>query len=357
MIALHVVTTLLLVLLPKVPVEAETPASPPSAQDAQQDAPQAKPQKPQLPKGLRDRVADPFAALKPGALPEDTSPVAKERFERLIPRNAMGVALEQPLTAFDLDFEIVSRGTRQQRNSGNVKVRFQEPAFVAFSVAKDKQMGYGPLGYWQAFPDGTRLLNGREYESDRKRIGEVRSVAKNFLSLADPRRLRLTRVDVPSAAPTLVPEGLAEDLEGLEWLVIESPDFDLSVSIEDGAATSVSADRGTRLFRATLGLKGLEVRHALVQELTLPEPVAESAPEPNAKAPTSKVLLPTSMWVAFQKPITVGPASLPSNVFVYYPEVGRPSIQFGLKPRDEMYLLKGRLNPDLASEVFNPPGL
>ena len=78
---------------------------------------------------------------------------------------------------------------------------------------------------------------------------------------------------------------------------------------------------------------------------------------PNAKAPTSKVLLPTSMWVAFQKPITVGPASLPSNVFVYYPEVGRPSIQFGLKPRDEMYLLKGRLNPDLASEVFNPPGL
>lgn len=372
MIAHHVVSALFFALLPQLPVE------PPTVQDTapltKQDDPTTKPNKPLLPKGLRERVVDPFADLKPGALPTGTTPSARERFERLIPRNAMGAALDKPLTAFDLDFEIVSRGTRQQHNQGNVKVRFQEPAFVAFSVGKDKQMGYGPPGYWQAFPDGTRLLNGREYDSDRRRIGEVRSVAKNFLSLADPRRLRITRVEVPSAAPTLVPPGLTEELKDLEWLVIESPDFDLAVSIEDGASMTVSTNRVPRLFRATLGLKGLEVRHALVQELTLREPQdpaaaterssenkaedkAEAVQAPKAKAPTSKVLLQTSMWVAFKKPITVGPASLPSNVFVYYPEAGRPSIQFGLKPRDEMYLLKGRLNPEMAPEVFNPPGL
>lgn len=320
-------------------------AVPTFAQDPAPETPDDKPA-PKLPTGFKPKAQDPFASLRPGILPADTSAEARAAFARLAPRDTKGAVLAQALHAFDLDFEIVARGEGPQNNQAKVTVRFAEPAFVAFSVGKDKQMGFGPKGYWQAFPDGTRLLEGRDYVSDRRRIGEVRSVAKNFLSLADPRRLRVTRVWLPEELPKHVPAAAEKALDGLEWLAIDSPDFDVAIG-----QTAGEVQRTARLYRAWLGVEpeaGV-VREALLQELR------EVEREDGSKA---LVLVPgTTMWVRLSERMAVGATTLPGVVHVYLPDPKDELRHFEARPREELYLLRGKLNPKLDPVTFDPPGL
>lgn len=338
--------TLALACLTLGPADAQTPDELPVPEE---DTP-PKP-RPQLPGNKRPVSSDPFAALRPGVLPAGTAPEAAARFTALAPKGAEGAPLERALTAFDLEFEIVTRGEGPQTNEARLAVRYAEPAYISFSVQRNKHMGFGPKGYWQAFPDDTRLLDGRDYEADRKRIGEVRSVARNFLSLVDPRRLRVTRLWLPEAGPTDVPGAAQKGLDGLVWLGVESPDFDVTLTEQVGLEKA----RDGRLFRALLGIDPADpgrVREALVTELV--EVEQESGERERVAAPRS------ALWVRLSEPMTVGATTMPGIVHVFVRGVPRslgdvPA--FEPRPREELYLLKGELNPELAPETFDPPGL
>lgn len=306
------------------PGPLEAPASQPSSQ------------KPKLPGKLKAGFQDPYAKLIPGALPVGTSPEAAHLFD-VLTRTTLKPGTERaPLTGFDIAFEIITRGTGVERNQAKVRVRYEEPASVRFSLDGDKEMGYGPRGYWQRFEDGAKYLEGREYAPDRKRIAGVRSTAKNFLALADPARLRLVSVRALPGAPGHVPPGFEKRASELTWLELASPDFDLAA----GGAADTSAASAPRLFRATLGLdpKSGRVLEALIAELDENTPLVE-----------------TSTWVSLKDPMDIGDSLLPSTVEVRYADLTAKPWSFSKKPSEELYILDGRLNPGFAPGTFEAP--
>jgi hypothetical protein len=305
----------------------------------EEPAPTNPPQKPKLPGKFKQRVEDPFAKLVPGQLPEGTSAEAGALFAALSHSTLAPGTERMPLQAFDLAFEIITRGPGTERNQAEVRVRFQEPRFVRFAIGKDKEMGFGPHGFWQRFEDGAKFLNSRDYVSDRKRITEVRSVAKNFLVLADPSRLRLVSLKLRAAVPAHVPPGLEKRVHELSWLELESPDFDLALGATDGDAL---APRAPRLFRATLGLDATtgRVLEALVQELDKECPLEN-----------------TSTWVSLSEPFDIDTRVLPGKVEVRYPDFDVAPWSFDKKPREVLYLIEGTLNPKLPENAFEPPRL
>ncbi len=309
------------------------------AEPTQGDAAQEGPKKPKLPSGLAERFQDPYHDLVPGALPKGTTPQAEALFGKLVDSTSTPGAERVVLTSFDLAFEIITRGPGAERNEAKLRVRFSEPGYVRFAVGKNKEMGFGPMGYWQRFEDGVKLLNGRDYVADRKRITEVRAVAKNFLALADPSRLRLTAIRAMPGAPGHVPPGSEKQLAKLTWLQLESPDFDLALGATGGEAMAPLAPR---LFRATLGLHAEtgRVLEAMVQELD------KGAP-----------LVSTSTWVSLTAPIDVAGTLLPDSVFVRYPNLKVQPWTFETKVREELYLLEGKLNPKFEPTDFEPQRL
>jgi len=330
------------------PVEGDSPVEGDTPQDGdapETDGPTPRPI-PKLP--ISKTPSDPYAALRPGILPPDTAPLARERFTALAPRDAQGVVLERALFAFDLGFELIARGEGPQRNEAKVQVRFAEPSYISFSLGQKKTMGFGPGGYWQVFPDDARYLNGRDYVVDRERIVEVRSVARNFLSLADARRLRVTRAWVPEAPPQGAPKPLVESTKPLIWLALESPDFDVAVTPQG----DVAAKRPARLFRAHLGIDpaaGHVVREALVQELRT------VALEDGSTR--TELVSGTAMWVHLTDRMALGATSLPGTVHVHVETPALDGLVFEDKPRQELYLLRGELNPELPPATFTPPEL
>ena len=331
----------------RTPVEVEQ-------DEAQPDRPD-QPSRPKLPSGLRDKLAKPFADLRPGVLPEGTDPAAAELFGGLVAGSRIDEpgAVQGAVTAFDLAFELIVRGEGVERNQFETRVRYSEPGHVRFAVKDRYEMGLGPKGYWQIMEDGYRSLTGRDYASDRKRIVEVRAVCKNFLALAEPKRLRVSALR-PVAG--LEPRTAAEVLLGaaverplpptrgarggarlLRWLEVESPDFDLALG-----ATAGEEDPG-RLFRATIGIDTAtgRVAEAVVVELR------QGAP-----------LLGTSTWVTLGQHLSIDGVLLPEAISVRYPDLTDPArpgrVAFEEKPREEMYLLEGHLNPELGAKAFAP---
>ncbi len=309
----------------------------------------SKPARPDLPAGLRERLAKPFADLKPGVMPEGTDPAAAALFRKLVAGSRLEEpgAVQGPVTAFDLAFELIVRGEGVERNQFETRVRYAEPGHVRFAVRDQYEMGFGPAGYWQVMEDGYRQLVGRDYATDRKRIVEVRAVCRNFLALAEPKRLRVSALrpvaglEPRTAAEVLLGraverpqppvQGGEGDTRQLRWLEVESPDFDLALG-----ATPEDVDP-RRLFRATIGIDEASGR------------VAEALRD-------GKPLRSTSTWVTLGRHLSIDGVLLPEAIQVRYPQPsdvpGR--LAFEEKPREEMYLLEGHLNPTLDAKAFAP---
>ena len=353
-------TSLPTLLLGLAPLLAQDPApNPPDplppevgeTHEANANRDEAAPARPQLPQGLRDKIARPFADLQPGVLPEGTDPAAAALFRQLVD----GSRIDEPgavagrVTGFDLAFELIVRGEGVERNQFETRVRYAEPGHVRFAVRDQYEMGFGPTGYWQVMEDGYRELAGRDYASDRQRIVEVRAVCRNFLALAEPERLRVaalrpvagleprTAAEVLLGAEVVRPLPPTQDDQGagrpLRWLEIESPDFDLALG-----ATPEDVDPG-RLFRATVGVdpETGRVAEALVQELREGRP-----------------LLTTSTWVTLGRHLSIDGVLLPEAIQVRYPDLSTGRLRFEAKPREEMYLLEGHLNPNVGDDAFAP---
>jgi hypothetical protein len=96
-------------------------------------------------------------------------------------------------------------------------------------AASGRTLLRGPEGSFLI--DGTEVVNlrGREGKDDRRRLEEWISIARNFLALAQPERVRLVELREllhDEVVPFLIPS-LATRASELDWLEVRSPDFHL----------------------------------------------------------------------------------------------------------------------------------
>ncbi len=197
------------------------------------------------------------------------------------------------------------------------------------TVKSNKEVGRGPGGDWLV--DGARnekikLSVGREYAEDRRQLDDWTAVARIFVSLTDPRSLRLSALDVLASPPLAIPAPLAKRAAELAWLRVRSPDFKL-----------VGADPASKVFRGSLGWD----RKTRLVELAL---VEEEAPD--------EVLRASAKLVEMREPIPSGGFLIPKKIFIYSIEEGRMPPAFAVQPGLDLFVTSSNLRAALRPEDF-----
>lgn len=199
-------------------------------------------------------------ALAPGVLPPDTAQPARELWGELLAQT-LG---REPIQAFDLSFWMRHRSQDgRQQNDLDARYRFLMPGFVRVQLQSGREHLRGPRGDFLIDGDQIQPLTARSHVEDRRQLSETVAIARNFLSLTDPARLRIVRLARRDAPPIGLPPGLASRAAELDWLEITSPDFHLAGDGRPAAWAAARPADAPRLYRAVLGLERGDRRIAL----------------------------------------------------------------------------------------------
>ncbi|MFT6040878.1 MAG: hypothetical protein ACI9C2_001044, partial [Gammaproteobacteria bacterium] len=212
------------------------------------------------------------------------------------------------------------------------KVRYLAPSFVRFQLEEITELGFGPDGYWSKDKDQPPVdISRREYAESKRRVQDVRTTAKNFLALAEPGNLRIVNLAKVQAPPTNQPPGAAKRLANLDWLVLESPDFDLS------AGTAIAADAGSRLYRAYIGVG--KTSHHVEEAMVIEVKDGEVRPA-------------TATWLTMGHRTMLDGISFPGSILIRRAVLAESPWTFTKRPTDELYLIEGKLVTDLVPADF-----
>lgn len=287
--------------------------------------------------------------LKPGEVPADTDAAARTAWERLLaaalPRSdrsarsdgARGdAASTAPVVAFDLEFDGRVYGEGRQTNDFSGRYRYLEPGYVHTVLDQSKRVTLrGPEGDWLVFKDGRKVrLEGRDYEVDVEDLDRAIGVAQSFVALTDPRTIRIARLDLMSAPPSSIPEGLRSRAQGLEWLVLDTPDFRL--------AGDPAARPGVPpvMHRIELGLDG---------STRLPSLVVVRRSELGQRGVESAQLLQLDAYRGLDG------YQVPHQVITYGPDTSTSPWTFDQRhPTFDLYVKGGTLRPRLDAGFFTP---
>lgn len=242
---------------------------------------------------------------------------------------------EKPVTAFDLAFHMRLRPDDIQSNDLAARYRFLAPDFIRATLESGREHLRGPTGDYLI--DGKEILKlvGREATQDRQQLDETIGIARNFLALTDPSRLKPTSVQ-PAATPEhLLPLDLIEHAKTLRWIAITTKGFHLLASptpLPEGAHRSQHALLGLDPTTPTLRL-------ALIIEDTLS---AENTP----------IARPTHVLLDLRRTAALDNFQVPRHLRVHTPN---PEGQrFRTKPSFELWLRGGTLRPGFTAAEFNP---
>lgn len=274
--------------------------------------------------------AQPASTLKPGVLPESATPEARAAWDTVCKASLGPDSGRAPVRAFELALDVRTRNASGGTNDLLAEYRFLEPDNVRVKTVEGKrEVGRGPEGDWLF--DGSRnervaLSVGREYAEDRRQLDEWTAVARLFVSLTDPRSLRLAGLDVLKGPPPAIPAALQKRAAELSWIRARSPDFHL-----------VGVSTPSNLFRASLGWdpKTGRVELALVEEDAV-----------------SPALRPTAKLVELQKPQPSGGFLVPQRILIYSVEEGRNPPAFTAQAGLDLYVTKSNLRAELKPEDF-----
>ncbi len=261
--------------------------------------------------------------LVPGAIPEGTSAEARARWQQFRMAALAPKATATPIVAFDLVLDARIRQAENQSNENMtpLRYRFQKPDWVRATTEHGYELIHGQKGDFLIDPKrgGTQpLAVGREGAEDRKQLGEISDLSRNFLALTDPSALRIAEMRCGSADPALPPTAQA-----LDWLEILTPDF----------RTPGSAPTG--MLRVQLGLN--RDRH-------LPELCLVGPGEPGARPAT---LIRVKDYREKQGLV------VPCNLALFPLE--KATGKFPEKPPLELWLKNDSdLRPQFPPETFEP---
>jgi hypothetical protein len=195
----------------------------------------------------------------------------------------------------------------------------------------------GARGDFLVDKSGVYPLKGRDYAEDRRELDETVAVARLFVGLTDPGRLRLASLALLPAPPANLPEPLVKKAAELDWLVLESPDF------------RVHADgRTATLDRVELGLE--RETHvpvlALVTDPADPRSAVLARLENYQPLDGYRVPWKVATWRVADGQAAAGPAA---------GDAQRRPLAFEPKPAVRLWLVEGKLRPALEPTDFEPP--
>ena len=290
-----------------------------------------------LPLLLALLIQDPQTPSVPAARPAFDA-TAKASWDAL----AKATFAEKPATAFDLQFHLRVRPDEIQSNDLTAHYRFLSPGFVRATLESGREHLRGPKGDYLIDGEESLKLVGREAAEDKKQIDETIGVARNFLALTDPARLKPSSVR-PGASPEgLLPVNLHERARDLNWINITTNGFHLLSSTEklpEGARRTQQALLGISPESSTL-------QFAVVLEETF------GADGVRLRAPQHLLidLRSTTALDGFQVP-----RHLRMHQLIPRQELAQQSpTKFRAKPTFELWLRGGSLRPRFSADDFLP---
>lgn len=287
------------------------------------------------------------APLVPGELPPDTSPEARELWQRFRASQRVPGAVEGPVRTFDVEFGLRLRRANQS-NDLEARVLYQATgALVRFSPVGQSEVGRSKKGFWLKEDDEVRWLAGREYATDRTQVEEALTLASAFTRLSDPSRLRIARLALAKRGPTNLPRASGSaNPRDLVWLELLSPDFELGARQQTGRSNAPTLDR----VHIGLDAETLVPRIVEVKPLEPPPPPPTTDP---AAEPVQGPVQQTIYLLEDSKPLSG--LRVPHRMFIFERRAtdnrapGLPE-----QPTAEVFLRRGALNVDLAPERFEP---
>ena len=273
----------------------------------------------------------------PPEAPENDA-VAKASWEAL----AKATFAKEPATAFDLNFHLRIRPDDIQSNDLTAHYRFLSPGFVRATLESGREHLRGPKGDYLIDGEESVKLVGREAAEDKKQIDETVGVARNFLALTDPARLKPSSIQPGVSPEGLLPEELHERARALNWINISTNGFHLLSSTEklpEGARRTQQALLGISPETSTLAL-------AVVLEETF------GADGVRLRAP-QHILLDLRSTTALDN--FQVPRHLRMHQLIPKQKLAAQSpMKFRAKPTFELWLRGGTLRPEFNAEAFLP---
>jgi hypothetical protein len=240
------------------------------------------------------------------------------------------------VTSFELRAHVTAR-QGVQSNDFEANYRFLQPSFIRFGLGASRETGHGPgkgsKAYWLRDKDQVTVLEGREYEADRKLVQRMGTIADNLLALSDLAKVRTQSLELRSAPPPGLPSELARTRR--DWIELLSPDFDLYRDEPPAGRDSAQP----RLFRVQLGADRKTHVPALV---VLRE---EGQPGQVTGEPLLFELLDYR---------GVDGYLLPHGIRVWSIDASSPAQAFQVAPGQEISVLYADLTPSLKPDDFNP---
>jgi hypothetical protein len=242
---------------------------------------------------------------------------------------ASGSAAREPVQAFLLQADVLTR-SGVQSNQLRIDFRYLAPDCVRFMLPSKNETGRSgprPEDYWLRSGDDVVVLAGREYQEDRRKVDDMLTLARNYVALSAPARLKLTNLSLAG-----VPADLGSELEKrtkkLAWIAFDSPDF---------ALVQRNADAGPMAgdYHVELGLR----------EDFLPGVAIVRAAEAARADP---------FLVEFSKYEERDGFKIPLVLLVHAFDRARSPAAFQASPAQEVYLTSAALRPALKVEDFKP---
>lgn len=184
--------------------------------------------------------------IKPGVIPAGTSEAAAEAWRKI----AAATGFQGEVQSFDLHFNLILR-QEELDNQMSARLRFLRPGYIFAELGSGRSHLRGPEGDFLI--DGKEVIHlvGREGAEDKKQIDRTAALARNFVGLVDPTKLRILQLVELDAPPADLPadiesrdywghaeSNVAELGAGLKWISLRSPDFELE-SASDSSRSAV----------------------------------------------------------------------------------------------------------------------
>lgn len=321
-------------------------SSPALAQDG-------KPKPPPLFKPGSQEHKDAKLALQPGVLPQEATPEAIALWKRAIVATRAPAAegeaapVHKPVDSFRLTFDLTWKNGPQRNDIPGAQLSFLAPSFIRTTLGSGRQFLRGPEGDFLIDGEKPIPIEGREAKEDRRQLDDMTGLARNFLSLVNPDRLRL-RVLEETAAPKGLPSKHSEEAKNLQWLRIESPDFFLvDGDRNDAPRPPFGSSKKSTMYSVKLGIERSSGRISMAEILHL-----------RATGEWSR----SPLFLRFDKLFEREGFLIPAHMFIYEVERGssRKGYIYRSIAKSSLYLKTTvtnaiSLRPDLKPEDFLPP--
>ncbi|QDU67054.1 hypothetical protein [Engelhardtia mirabilis] len=165
--------------------------------------------------------------LVPGALPAGSPPEAQALWSAMVDALREPARRSTPIEGFQIHFDLRARAGLQT-NDLQIEARYLRPDCLALELPSRRAIGIGPAGPWLRESDGSFLgLVGREYASDQRMLQQTLALAKNYLALSAPHRVRLASLIELTEPPANLPDVRGLNPRFLDWVEVVTPDFNV----------------------------------------------------------------------------------------------------------------------------------